>query len=278
MYDFNKQIVASCFLIASSVYSIPVISQNMLPGRNDLYKYKISKVVADNYTVLGKKSKKNYTDTVSFDIFYNVKEKKIIAFDTASERKLQGQWNYTYDTLGNRLLETRKSPGQAVMDYFNYVYDSGRIKKQIWVYWVNMKLAFSKIYEVKYDGNGRLAIEKVEEGPEKLDSIFSFRYDTNGRLTSILCSSDKDFGDTINIATYFYYPNGNTAKIVTTSKNSTLTEKFYYDENRRLKETDSGDESTTYEYDSNGLLASSEITSKNKSIPDTKFTYSYIYK
>jgi YD repeat-containing protein len=251
------------------------ISQNMLPGRYDLTSHKITEVIVTCNSVVNEKNKKKYTDTVKYDVYGFLREKKVIAFDTDSERKLAGDWKYTYDSLGNRLLETRKSTGQAIMNYFNYVYDSSRIKKQIWVYWIDMKLAFSKIYEVKYDGSGRINTELVEDGTEKLDSIFSFKFDTLNRLNQITCASDKDFKDTVKVVGYFYNPDGTTSSTVTITKAAKLVTQYTYDANRKLTRQASNDVITSYQYDKNGLLAMSEIVPKDKKDPKITYTYQY---
>ena len=251
----------------------------MLPNRNQIWNNKISSVVATCYLVQNEKtSKKKYVDSVRYDGYGFLVGKHITAFDTTTQRIYAGDWSYTYDSVGNRKLETRACPGNNYMDYFNYVYDSGRIKKQIWVYWINLKHIFDRIYEVKYDGNGRLAIEKVEDGSETLDSIFSFNYDSTNRMNKIICGKDREFKDTINVVDYFYNPDGSVAKTVTRSKGAPSVEEFTYDQNRRTVKDIKDDVTTTYEYDKNGLLTTSEVVDKGKKGMKHKYTYAYIYR
>ncbi len=274
----GKQIIFSSLSFTLVLSALQGNAQNMLPGRNEITAHKISAVIASKTMVVNEKSKKQYVDTVKYDMYGRILEKHITAYDTVHERQIAGTWTYTYDSLGNRGLETRNSPSFKVMNYFNYVYDSSRIKKQIWVYWVNMKLLFSRVYEVKYDGYGRLNLEMIEEGTEKLDSIIAFKYDSTNRMVKTICSSDKDFKDTINTVSYFYNPNGSVAKTLTTSKASKSVEEFTYDANGKLTKQMNDEGTTTYTYDKNGLLTTSEISMKGKKGSKYKYSYSYIYK
>jgi YD repeat-containing protein len=267
-----------CGILFCIMKSNAGFSQNMLPWKSDIINHKISAVIVTDNIVLNEKSKKKYTDTVKYDIYGNLTEKHITAYDTDSKRDYAGVWTYTYDSVGNRKLETRVTPEHHVMDYFNYLYDSNRIKKQIWVYWDNMRHIFDRIYEVKYDGSGRLRLEMMEDGSEKLDSVFSFNYDSTNRLNKIICGADKDFKDTINTVDYVYNSYGGLAETITSAKGSKSIEEFAYDENRRVVKhtTDAG--TTTYLYDKNGLLATSEVTVKDKKGLKYKYTYTYIFR
>ncbi len=250
-----------------------------LPGRNDIISHKISAVIVNKSIVINeKKINKQYADTVKYDVTGFMIEKRITAYDTILERELAGDWTYQYDASGNRTLETRKSADYKVMDYFNYVYDSNRITKQIWVYWVNLKLLFNRIYEVKYDGYGRLNKELIEDGTEKLDTILVFKYDSTNRMNKIITARDKDCKDTINTVNYFFNPNGSVAKTITVSKTSKSTEEFTYDASGKIikDETDAG--TTTYVYDKNGLLSSTEKILKDKKGMKYKFNYTYLYR
>ena len=252
------------------------ISQNMLPYGNDIRSHKISAVIATKTMVMANNIKKIYVDSVKFDQYGRMVEKHIKAYDTSAESEYAGSWTYTYDSVGNRALETRKSLNHEVMDYFNYVYDSSRIKKQIWVYWVNMKLSFNRIYEVKYDGSGRLNMEIVKDGAEKIDSVLQFKYDANNRMNEIVYTSDKDFKDTINKVDYSFNPDGSVAKTITTSKTSKLVEENTYDQNKKLIKHTSDEAATTYMYDKTGLLTSSEVVVKNKKGMKYRYTYTYL--
>ena len=272
-----KEAFFSFLLFSFLLTSYSAISQNMLPWRGDIVNRKIASVVASVSIVQNEKSKKKYVDTIKYDYYGNLAEKRITAYDTDSKRVMEGDWKYTYDSLGNRKLETRKSSEADIMNYFNYVYDSNRIKKEIWVYWTNMKLIFSRIYEVKYDGLGRLYTEKIEDGSEKLDTIFGFKYDTLNRLDKIICSGDKDFKDTINVVSYIYNPDGSTSKVITKDKMSKTVEEYTYDQNRKVLKKESEKGSTTYQYDKTGLLIQSEVIDKEKKGQKLRYTYSYLY-
>jgi len=256
-----------------------VTSQNTIPYSYEIINNKISEVIINDNMVLNEKNKKKYTDTVKFNLYGNLEEKKITAYDTNSERISGGDWTYTYDSLNNRLLETRKSHNLNIMDYFNYVYDStGRIKKQIWVYWINMKLAFSRIYEVQYDSSGRLFKEFVEDGAQKLDSVFLFNYDADNHLVQMTCTGDKDFIDTINIVNYFYNSDGTMASTITKDKISKKMEEFTYDQNKKLIKKISDEGTTTCIYDKNRLLTSMETMVKDKKGLKYKYAISYVYR
>ncbi len=265
-----------CLLAIFVLRSMTSSSQVVLPGKTEIVNRKISAVVVSSFSLVDGKSKKGYVDTITFDKAGYLVAKRVTPYDTASERKWAGIWNYTYDSAGNRKLETRKSPHYEVMDYFNYVYDSFHVTKQIWVYWVNLKLAFSRIYEMKYNVHGRLDIEMVEGQTEKLDSIFAWQYDTNNRLIQTTCASDKDFQDTMYRVNYVYNPDGNIAQIITTAKSLQTMEEYTYDENKRLVKQKSGDRDIVYQYDKNGYLASSEVAVEGRK--KEKYTYSYIYR
>jgi hypothetical protein len=286
-HKIMKRIKSQIMMIKGTFFSLSLvlflssfqgISQNMLPYGNDIRSHKISTVIASKTMVMANNIKKIYVDSVKFDQYGRLVEKHIKAYDTSAEREYAGNWTYTYDSAGNRALETRKSPNHEVMDYFNYVYDSSRIKKQIWVYWVNMKLSFNRIYEVKYDGSGRLNMEIVKDGTEKVDSVLQFKYDARNRINEIVCTSDKDFKDTINKVDYSFNPDGSVAKTVTTSKALKSIEENTYDQNKKLIKHASNEETTTYMYDKTGLLNSSEVTIKNKKGMKYKYTYTYLYR
>ncbi|HTA28343.1 MAG TPA: hypothetical protein VK809_11170 [Bacteroidia bacterium] len=283
----SRKIILLAILFSLILITTNSIAQNMLPYRNDVLNHKISAVIITNSVMQEEKSKKGttekskikYVDTVRFDMYGTLTEKRITAYDTDSKREYAGVWTYTYDSLGNRRLETRVEPEHHSMDYYNYVYDSNRIYKQIWVYWVNMKHIFDRIYQVKYDGYGRLKTEIIEEGNEKIDTVISFQFDTLNHLHNILTTSDKVLKDTINLVTYFYNSDGSTDKTITSDKTGKNTEEFTYDPaSRKLLKKSSDKETTTYIYDKNGLMTESDIVPKNKKGVKYKYTLSYIYK
>ncbi len=285
--NISRRIILSVILFSLILNTTNSIAQNMLPWRNEIVNHKISAVVIRYSSVMEEKGKKGmaenskikYVDTVKYDMYGTLTEKRITAYDTDSKRAYAGDWTYTYDSLGNRKLETRVEPEHHSMDYYNYVYDSNRIYKQIWVYWVNMKHIFDRIYQVKYDGYGRLKTETIEEGNEKIDTVITFQFDTLNHLHNILTTSDKDLKDTINLVTYFYNPDGSTAKTITSDKTGKNTEEFSYDPaSRKLLKKSSDKETTTYIYDKNGLMTESDIVPKNKKGVKYKYTLSYIYR
>ena len=274
---FIKKITLSCILFAAVFICKNSNAQSLIPYRNDVVTHKIwAAVITESMVQNEKISKKKYVDTVKFDMYGTLLEKRITGYDTDSKRQYAGVWTYTYDSVGNRKLETRKSPDQVVMDYYTYVYDSNRIKKQIWVYWMNMKHQFDRIYEVKYDGYGRIKTEIMEDGMQKIDTVLSFHFDTLNHLNNILCTRDKDLKDTINVLSYFYNPDGSTAKTVTASKSGKTTEEFTYDVNKKVVKKSSDDETTSYVYDKNGMLSEMDVMQKSKKGIKYKYTVSYI--
>lgn len=273
----GKKIIFICFLSTLIFSSYNGISQNLLPWRNDLINHKISKIIVTDNMVMNEKSKKKYVDTIKYDIYGNLTEKRITAFDTDSQRQYAGDWKYTYDSLGNRKLETRNSPDIKIMDYFNYVYDSNRIYKQIWVYWVNLKHIFDRVYNVQYDGYGRLNTEIIEDGTENVDTVISFKYDTLNRLYKILTTHDVDLKVPISLLTYFYNPDGTTSKTITDSKTAPeLVEEFTYNQDRKVIKKESGGATTTYLYDKNGLLSEMDMVMKNQKGLKYKYALNYI--
>ena len=272
-----RRSVIFCCLSVFTLSNNNGIAQNMLPGKIVIMRHKISEVIVNNYSVINKKNIKKYTDTVKFDTNGYLVEKWVTAYDTDSERKFSGDWKYTYDSVGNRLLETRKSSGERVMDYFIYTYDSSRMKQKIWNYWVNLKLSFSRIYEMNYDSKGRLETALIEDGGEKIDSSYIYRYDTLNRLKSILCSLNKNFKDTDHTINYTYTKDGKLAAKTIRSKASRQKETFTYNENKQLIKVENGNEITSYEYDINGLLTMSEVEYKGKKGMKLKYTYYYLF-
>jgi len=276
-YKMSNRIIGICILSALIFSSYSSIAQNLLPWRNDILSHKISKIAITCTTTLNEKIKKKYADTVMYDIYGTLTEKRITAFDTDSQREYAGDWKYTYDSLGNRKLETRYSPDIKIMDYFNYVYDSNRIYKQIWVYWVNLKHIFDRIYLVQYDGYGRLNTEIIEDGAENVDTVISFKFDTLNRLYKILTTQDKDLKVPISLVTYFYNPDGTTSKTITDSKTAPeLVEEFTYNQDRKVIKKESTDATTTCQYDKNGLLSEMDVVIKNQKGLKYKYTLSYI--
>lgn len=273
-----KRILISCCLCMLVLYNNTCIAQNMLPGRSVIISHKISAIVVQASGVNNKKSEKKYIDTLKFDTNGYLVEKMVTAFDTSSERNYSGDWKYTYDSLGNRLLETRKSSNERRMDYFVYVYDSSRIQKKIWNYWVNLKLVFNRIYEMKYDLKGRLDTALIEDGTGKTDSAYIYQYDTLNRVKSILCSLRKDFKDTNHTISYAYNKAGKLAIKTTRSKGFRVKEIFTYNENRQLIRVENSNEMTVYEYDMNGLITLSEVVNKGKRDIKVKYTYDYLFR
>ncbi len=285
--NIARKILLPVILFSLILNASTSVAQNLLPYRNEVISHKISSVIITNSVMqeekgkkgMTEKSKVKYVDTVKYDMYGTLTEKRITAYDTDSKREYAGDWTYTYDSLGNRLLETRVEPEHNSMDYYKYVYDSNRIYKQIWVNWVNMKHIFDRIYAVKYDGYGRLKTEIIEEGNEKIDSVLSFQFDTLNHLHDILCTSDKDLKDTINIVTYFYNADGSTAKTITTTKSGKNTAEFTYDPTtKKILKKSSEEETDTYTYDKNGLLTEFDIVPKDRKGMKHKYTLSYIYR
>jgi len=259
----NKSVILSCLILFIVITNS--IAQDILPSKSEIIKHKISEVIVFKYNVINKKRTKTYVDTMKYDIGGNLSEKRIKAYDTNSENKWSGDWNYTYDSLGNRLLETRKSVKQRVMDYFIYVYDSSHVQKKIWNYWVNLKLQFSRIYEMQYDTKGRLKIELVENGAGHIDSVYSFQYDLSNRLLKTICTSDKEQKDTINTISYSYYKNSRLSKKITQGKFESKLEEYTGCESQTLTQTLVTKETTNYNYDSPKMV-------------ETIYTFKYLYR
>jgi YD repeat-containing protein len=252
-------------------------AQNLLPGRNDILSHKLAGVVITKSHIVSEKiSHKQYVDTVLYNPYGTLTDKKVTAYDTASKRAFEGHWTYTYDSMGNRALETRVSNDIHGMDYYNYMYDSNRIVKQIWVYWVNMKHIFDRIYEVKYDGYGRLKTEIIEEGTEKIDTVITFQFDTLNHLNNILSTRNKDLTDTINLVHYVYNADGSVAKTITTDKLKQQEEEFSYDANKRLIKQSSPNKTISYAYDATGLLKDVTVVITENKLP-VKYRYNYSY-
>jgi hypothetical protein len=278
LFQEVRKNIFSYFLLLFILNSTICVSQTTMPEKNEIVSHNISEMIVNNYITINEKSKKEHIDTMMFNLSGNLVEKRITAYDTASERELSGIWTYTYDSLENHLLETRKSAKKHVMDYFVYVYDSSHIQRKIWNYWVNLRLLFNRIYDFKYDADGHVKLEIVEDGREQLDSIYSFKYDTKNRLIQLTCVRDKDFKDTLNTTDYFYNSVGALTKEIATGKTSKSIEEFTYNSLGKLTKQESDLETVAYQYSKNGLLAVSERTVKDKKGSKYKCTYTYLYR